>query len=107
MSLLSPLAGGLLDHRRLRFTCSRRGAETRDGDTGAPIPGAMQDASITGWLTWMTTQERADYKGDASAYILTTPGSLLVGDILTGAGNFEVLAVKPHGDFDRADLKRA
>lgn len=107
MTLLG-FGDGLLAHRRESFTRVRRGTEAKDPSTGSPIPVAPQTATIRGWLTWMSAKEAADYKGDAAAFILTTPAQLEVGDIIEGArGKFVVLDVKPQGGHDRADLRRA
>lgn len=100
--------GSLLAHREIRFKRERRGAESRDEATGAPIEAPLQSRNVNAWFTWMTTAERADYDGDAAAYLLTKPGVLRQGDFVTGApGRFLVLTVKSQGDFDRCDVRGA
>lgn len=108
MTLLGSFNNSLLSHRRESFTRERRGTETRDPNTGSPIPGPLQTGTVTGWLSWMSAKERADYQGDAAAFILTLPGQLQTGDFITGSrGRFVVLDVKPQGGHDRADLRGA
>ena len=103
--------GSLLTHRRLRFTRSRPGTPTRDSDTGAPIPGAPSTSTFNAWFTWLSEREAQDYQADTAAILLTPTGTLKTGDTVTEStlGAFIVLdgGVKPHGDFDRVEVKRS
>mgnify|MGYP001032826940 CR=1 FL=1 len=111
MSLLSSTfqAGGLLGDRRERFTRTRTTTTGKNADTGAPTT-TTTTATVYGWHTWLSERERADFKDDTAAYILTKPNQLQAGDVLVHAtlGRFVTLAGSlPNGEFERTNLRRA
>lgn len=114
MSLLASSmseGGTLLAHRRLSWSRSRPTTGGKDPDTGYTIPGTPSTGTFKAWFSWLSEREKQDYQADAAAILLTPPGTLQGGDIVTNAalGRFVVLdgGVKGMGEHDRVEVRSA
>lgn len=102
--------GGLLTHRRVAFQRVRTTITGAGPDTGAPIT-STATSTVHAYHQWLSGIEAQDFKGDASAVLITTPGQLRAGDRVSHVtlGAFLVLeeGPYPHGSFDRVPVRRA